>query len=72
MKRGFAREQVIWDQALGFVVDSTEEAVDIVKNITEERYQQLVDNVKNISFLVRGGFFTKKLLIDTINYLLLD
>ncbi len=72
VKRGFTREQVIWDQALGFVVDSTEEAVDIVKNITEERYQQLVDNVKNISFLVRGGFFTKKLLIDTINYLLLD
>lgn len=71
VKRGLALEQVIQDQGLGFVVDSTKEAADIVKDISEEEYQQLVDNISNISFLIRGGFFTKKLLLDTINYLLL-
>ena len=60
------------EYGLGFSVDSAEEAADIVKNITEDEYYQLVDNIKNISFLIRGGFFTKKLLMDTVNYLLLS
>lgn len=72
VQRGLAREQVILDYGLGFAVNSTKEASDIVMNITEEEYQKLIHNITNISFLIRGGFFTKKLLIDTINYLLLD
>ena len=38
-----------------------EEAADIVKRISEEEYQELVSNIRNISFLIREGFFTKKL-----------
>lgn len=72
LRKGLAREQAILEYGLGFSVDSAEEAADIVKNITEDEYYQLVDNIKNISFLIRGGFFTKKLLMDTVNYLLLS
>ncbi|WP_286081831.1 sugar transferase [Parablautia intestinalis] len=72
VQKGLAREQAIIDYGLGFSVNSTQEAADIVKNITEDEYQTLVENIKNISFLIRGGFFTKKLLIDTVNYLLLS
>ena len=71
MQKGLVHEQTVSEQGLGFIVDSFEEAADIVTNISEEEYYQLVNNIKNISFLVRGGFFTKKLLLDTVNYLLL-
>lgn len=71
VQKGLAREQAILDYGLGFVVNTIEEAVEIVKNITEDEYYKLVNNIKNISFLVKGGYFTKKLLIDTVNYLLL-
>ena len=52
-------------------MDCFEEAADIVKRISEDEYQELVSNIRNISFLIREGFFTKKLLIDTVNYLML-
>lgn len=71
MQKGLVHEQTVLEQGLGFVADSFEEAADIVENISEEEYYRLVDNIKNISFLIRGGFFTKKLLLDTVNYLLL-
>ena len=72
VQKGLAREQVILDYGLGFSVSSLKEAADIVRNITEDEYRHMVDRIKNISFLVKGGFFTKKLLLDTVNYLLLD
>lgn len=71
MEKGFAHEQTVEDYELGFVVNSLEEAAERVKTISEEEYRQLADNVKNISILIRGGFFTKKLLIDAVNYLML-
>lgn len=71
MQKGLVHERTVQEYGLGFVVDSFEEAADLVKNISEEEYYQLVNNIKNISFLIREGFFTKKLLIDTVNYLLL-
>lgn len=71
MQKGLLHEQTVTEYGLGFVVESLEEAADVVKNISEDEYYELVNNIKNISFLIRGGFFTKKLLMDTINYLLL-
>ncbi len=71
MQRGLLHERTVQERGLGFVVDSLEEAADIVKRISEEEYQELVSNIRNISFLIREGFFTKKLLIDTVNYLML-
>lgn len=72
VEKGLLHEAMVRKYGLGFVVGSLKEAADLVKNITEDEYYQLVNNIKNISFLIRGGYFTKKLLIDTVNYLLLD
>lgn len=72
MQKGLVHEQTVTEYGLGFAVGSLEEAAEVVRNISEDEYYELVNHIKNISFLIRGGFFTKKLLLDTVNYLLLD
>lgn len=72
IQRGLQHADMILDHNWGFAVDSLDEAVRIVQDISEEEYYRLVDNIKNVSFMVRNGIFTKKLLIDTVNTLLFD
>lgn len=57
---------------LGFAVTTLDEAVDKVESITEEQYGQMIKNVAEFGELVRGGFFTKKLLTDAVFNLLYD
>lgn len=72
IQKGLNHEHMVQEQGWGFTAASLEEAVHIVGNITEEEYYRLIENIKNVSFMVRNGFFTKKLLIDTVNNLLFD
>lgn len=58
--------EYIKDRELGYVVSSLEEASSIVQNCTEEDYSRLVENVKSVSSLISGGYFTKKLIIDSV------
>lgn len=71
IKSGLPHEQTVLDYEIGFVVDSIEEAVQKVREISEVEYRQMAKNIGNIGNLIRGGFFTKKLLVDTVNYLML-
>lgn len=52
---------------LGFVVSSIEEAVEIVNNVTEEEFNNIVNNLFEYRELVINGYFSKKLLIDAIH-----
>lgn len=71
IQKGLSHAQTVADYELGCVVDSLDEAADKVRTVTEEEYRRLAENTRNIGDLIRGGFFTKKLLVDTINYLML-
>lgn len=71
LKSGLTHEQTVLDYEIGFVVNSIEEVVEKVRNVSEEEYRRMVKNIGNISDLIRGGFFTKKLLVDAVNYLML-
>ena len=51
---------------IGFVVDSLEEADNIVQNITEEEYSELSKNIENIAFLIRNGYYTRDVLNNAI------
>ena len=48
------------------MVDSLQEANRLVEETTVEFYQQMVKNVSKVSYALKEGYFTKKLLIDAI------
>ena len=72
IQKGLSPEPIIQKYKLGFVVESLDEAAHIVQSITEEEYYKLIDNIKNISFMIKKGMFTKKLLLDAVSELLLE
>lgn len=67
-----AEAETIRRKNLGLVVDSLEEAVNQVEQMTEEQYNRMVQEVNSFGNLVRQGFFAKKLLTDAVFQLLYD
>ncbi|MCM1231922.1 MAG: hypothetical protein NC489_17520 [Ruminococcus flavefaciens] len=64
--------EVIRKKKLGITVDSIEEAIEKVDHTKPEEYDQMVQAVDTFSYLVRNGYFTKKMLIDAVFQLLYD
>lgn len=71
LQKGTTHEQTVKEYHLGFVAGSLDEAVDMAGHVSEDEYRKMTDHVRNFSFLIKGGFFTKKLLIDAVNYMML-
>jgi len=65
--RGLSNQILLEDNHLAIVVDSLEEAVEIVDNMTPDIYQEYVDACGKFSVLLREGFFTRKVLIDAMH-----
>ncbi|MBM7436355.1 hypothetical protein JOD28_001712 [Leuconostoc rapi] len=42
----------------------------LIAHTTEEQYQDMANHVRQVGYLIRQGYFTKKVLIDTIHRLL--
>lgn len=67
-----AEKDIILRKNLGIVVDSLDEAVEKVEHMTEEEYNQMVNCVEKYGYLIREGYFTKKILVDAVFKLLHD
>lgn len=67
--RGISNQELIEKNHLGFVVDSIEEAVEKVEHMTEQEYAQYTHSVKEFAYLLRNGYFTKKVLIEAVHTL---
>ena len=67
--QGISNQYLIEKNRLGIVVNSLEEAVERVKDITEQEYQEYVDCVGRFAILLRNGYFTKKLLVEAVHVL---
>lgn len=65
--KGISNQHLLEKNHLGLIVDSVDEAVEKVKKMTEEDYKKYVEYVNRFAVLIRGGFFTKKLLIEAIH-----
>ena len=48
------------------MVSSLEEASQVVQNCSEEEYNRMVSNLKQVQYLINNGYFTKKLFVDAI------
>lgn len=64
--RGISNQCMIEQNHLGFIVDTLDEAAEIVKSITEQEYQEYISAVARFAGLLKEGFFTRKCLVDTI------
>lgn len=64
-----ATQELVEKNHLGIAVNSLEEAITFVSNTTEQEYQTYTQHIKNFSFLLKNGYFTKKLLIEAIHKL---
>lgn len=56
----------IREKGIGFVVSSLEEANRLVQECNEEQYNLMAKKAQYTSYLIRNGFFTKKILVDAI------
>ena len=68
--RGISNQYLIEKNHLGLVADSLTEAVGLVKNMEEADYQEYVWHVREFSYLIRNGYFTKKFLIDAVQMIM--
>ncbi|KRL35056.1 sugar transferase [Liquorilactobacillus uvarum] len=67
-----SNEKLIKDNNLGLIVDSLDEAIEKVEKMSAEDYHRMVENVRCFSFLLKNGYFTKKVLLDSVHTLLRD
>ena len=67
--KSLSSADLIREKQLGFVVDSLEEADRIVQEITPEEYAEIQGHVAGLSFLLKEGYITRKLLVDSVYHL---
>lgn len=72
LQKGLVPEEIITKNGLGFVVESLEEADALVQSVTEEEYYKMVSRIAEFNFLIKGGWFTRKMLTDAVMWLLDD
>ncbi len=51
---------------LGIVATSLEEIPEKISTLSDEQYEDMIKNVDKFSKLIRNGYFTKKVLIDSV------
>ena len=64
---GISNQYLLEENHLGFIVDSLDEAVEKVQNITEDEYREYVEHVGKFAVLLRGGYFAKKLITEAVH-----
>jgi glycosyltransferase involved in cell wall biosynthesis len=61
-----AEKDTIVRKNLGIAVDSLDEAVERVAKMKEEEYQKMVEHTERFAYLLREGYFTRKVLTDAV------
>ncbi|MEY8539003.1 sugar transferase [Lactococcus muris] len=72
VQRGIANQDLIERNGLGIVVDSLDEVTTIVRDMTEETYQKMVERVRAFNPLLRHGYFARRLLTNAVFEVLCD
>jgi glycosyltransferase involved in cell wall biosynthesis len=57
---------IIEEKHLGIVADSLTEAIDRVRTMTTEEYDRMAASIDEFAKLIRGGYFTKRALVEAV------
>ena len=68
--KGISNQCMIEENHLGIMVDTLEEAVDTVKSMTEQEYQEYTAATARFAPLLREGYFVKKCILDAVHMLM--
>lgn len=66
VQKGSSVQALLEEHNLGFGAETIEEAISRIQNMTEAEYRDMTEHVEKYAFLIRNGFITKKLLVDSI------
>ena len=64
---GISNQMIIEKNHLGLVVNSLEEAVAVVEDMTEAEYQQYTRAVRHFAHTIKNGYYTKSCLINAVH-----
>lgn len=59
-------KDTIVNKHLGIIADSIDEAVEKVEKMSDMQYNQMKDSIDQFAKLIRGGYFTKRALIEAV------
>lgn len=65
--RYLSNAEIIEKNHLGILVDSIEEAVKKINQITPEEYQDMQRHITDFGYLIKNGYFTKKAIVDAVH-----
>ena len=66
VRNGCVHSDFVREKGLGYVVDSLEEADNLVQNTSDEGYAKMISNIAPYQYMLLNGVYTKKLLMDTL------
>lgn len=70
--KGISSEKFIKDHNLGIVLDSLDDLDDAIQNIDESQYNAMAHKARNVGYLLRNGYMTKKVLIKAVEQVMLN
>ena len=66
IRNGCVHSDFVREKDLGYVVDSLEEADNLVQNTSDEDYAKMISNIAPYQYMLLNGVYTKKLLMDAL------
>ena len=66
VRNGCVHSDFVREKGLGYVVDSLEEADNLVQNTSDEEYAKMISNIVPYQYMLLNGVYTKKLLMDAL------
>lgn len=66
VRNGCVHSDFVREKGLGYVVDSLEEADNLVQNTSDEDYAKMISNIVPYQYMLLNGVYTKKLLMDAL------